>query len=76
VAQFKFIDTNKRTYPHIVISTGVLVAEAGMTYDLPFDPADNRWEPVVTTTPKATKPAPQEDAEPVVTEEAPTTEEQ
>ena len=71
MAQFKFIDTTKRTYPHIVTTTGVLVAEAGMTYELDFQPSDGRWEAVVTTT-KAPKTAPEADSQPEVTEEAPT----
>jgi hypothetical protein len=66
MSKFTYTGDQSRVYPHIFVTGAVLVAEAGKTYDLEFQPSDGRWEAVTTT--KAPKTAPQADSEPETTE--------
>jgi len=66
MSKFTYTGDQKRVYPHIIVTGSVLVAEAGKTYDLEFQPSDGRWEPA--TTPKASKTTPEADSQPAVEE--------
>ena len=70
MSKFTYTGDQKRVYPHITVTGAVLVAEAGKTYDLEFEPSDGRWEAV--STPKAPKTTPQADSEPAIEEVTPT----
>jgi len=70
MSKFTYTGDQKRVYPHITVTGAVLVAEAGKTYDLEFQPSDGRWQ--VATTSKAPKTTPQADSEPATEEVTPT----
>jgi len=75
---FKYIDSVKRTYPHIIHDAGVLVAEAGKIYELANDPADGRWEiqvaeKIAKSVSKSPETAPEAVSEPAIAEADPST---
>lgn len=74
MSKFTYTGDQKRVYPHIKVSGAVLVAEAGMSYELEFQPSDGRWE--AATSSKAPKTTPQVNSEPATEEITPTIKEE